>query len=64
MDLGQALIIFMSLLILIPFTLQCIDEMVTERKEKFYKNIRNKARKEVRLQQEAEEKVRFLMELR
>ena len=61
MDLGQFLIIFMSLMILIPFTLQLIDEMVNE---KIYREIRNKARKEVRLQQEAEEKVRFLMELR
>lgn len=61
MDLGQALIIFMMSIIIIPFILQVIDEMVTER---IYKEARNKARKEVRLQQEADQKEKFLMELR
>ena len=61
MTLGQVIIIFMSLLVFVPFILQAIDEMVTER---IYKEARNKARKEVRLQQETDQKEKFLMELR
>lgn len=64
MTLGQELIIFMMSIIIILFTLQAVDEIVTERKERIYKNIRNKARKEVRLQKEEKERINFIMGLR